>query len=125
MTAAGEKVDNRTLIIEECKKHFNEPVLMHTKLGRLIGFGEDWDDYYYIVMHMGGEVVWYSAVGGFYALDRLKGQEHVKAYNGEEWDDFFRLDNMLNLNNCPKADVMRMECIEDTRLINREKEKEA
>src|SRR5258706_267255 len=38
-----------------------------------------------------------------YNLDAaIKELNYVKSYSGEDWDDFFRLDNTLALNGCPK-----------------------
>lgn len=99
-------IDNRTLILDEVIEHFNEPVLAYDNLVRLIGFGEDESDYYYICVHVGGETVWYTAVGGMFYLNRLKGQGFVTNIDGKEWDDFLRLDSFLSLNSAPKVDEM-------------------
>jgi hypothetical protein len=105
---AMEKVMNMD-VEAEFKAHFNEPVLIMDRLGRVIGYGEDEQDCYMIVMYMGGKIVWNTAVGGYVFLDRLKGQEYVKATNGEEWDDFVRLNNILELNGAPKQKEWRKE----------------
>jgi len=38
------------------------------KLSRLIGFGDDGRDFYYITKRIDGKVAWYSMVGGFTSL---------------------------------------------------------
>lgn len=87
----------------EVLKHFNEPVLSVRELCRLIGYGETGVDCYYICRKIGdGMIFWHSCVGGMYWLDRLKGQRYIKSTSGEDWDDFVRLDNVLELNGCPK-----------------------
>lgn len=91
-----------------CLEHFNEPVLLGFDLARLIGYGEDADDCYLIVKYPHRGVVWHTAVGGYTFLSRLKGQNFVipnhPSFEGEVWDDFIRLDNMLALNNVPKEE---------------------
>ena len=89
-------------LLEMCKAHFNEPMLTDKGLGRCIGYGEDESDCYIIIKNQLGRVYWQTCVGGYYWLDRLKGQQYVKSTQGEDWDDFFRLDNSLALNGCPK-----------------------
>lgn len=95
----------RETAIGSILQHFNEPVLFGSTLARLVGFGEDEDDFYYICIEIGGRVVWYSMAAGFISLTRLKGQDLVISHNGEEWDDFHRLDKLLSYNGAPKADA--------------------
>ena len=83
-------------ILEMCRQHFNEPIIVGSEVVRLIGYGETAVDCYLICSGMSQRgVFWNSAVGGYIFLDRLKGQGHVKSVEGEDWDDFFRLDNLL------------------------------
>jgi hypothetical protein len=98
-------------ILEEFKKHFNEPVLTHNGVARLIGYGEDDHDCYLLLRYSIGYpyntdvngYVWHTAVGGYYWLNRLKDQNLViSRENHEHWDDLYRLDNMLELNGAPK-----------------------
>lgn len=96
-------------IREEFEKHFNEPVLVMDRLARVIGYGEDEMDCYLIVQFLGGAVIWHTAVGGYYWLDRLKGQQYVKAHNGEDWDDLVRLDGDLTRGGAPKRDTFMVE----------------
>lgn len=99
-----------------CLDHFNEPVLMMFELARLIGFGDDGDDYYLIVKypkHPSGKIVWHTAVGGYIFLDKLKDQRltvpsHPTFY-GEIWSDLSRLDNMLTLNGVPREEKFIVE----------------
>lgn len=101
------KGKNMNDIQQMCFDHFNEPVLMSFELARLIGYGADADDCYLIVKYPRRGRVWHTAVGGYMFLDRLKGQNLVNpkypSYEGEVWDDFNRLDNMLKVNGVPKA----------------------
>lgn len=91
------------------RAHFNEPVIVGHEVARCIGYGEDAIDCYIIVQYAGsacasGRVVWHTCVGGYTFLDRLKGQDYVKANNGEDWDDLTRLCSSLSFNGAPKAD---------------------
>ena len=91
-------------IREMCEEHFNEPIICHLEVIRLVGYGETAVDCYLICSSTSREgVFWSSAVGGYIFLDRLKGQGHVKSTEGEDWDDFVRLDNWLELNGAPKV----------------------
>ena len=91
-------------IREMCEQHFNEPIISNEEIVRLIGYGETAVDCYLICSSMSRGVYWNSAVGGYMFLDRLKGQGHVRSTEGEDWDDFVRLDNVLELNGAPKID---------------------
>ena len=84
--------------------HFNEPIICHSEIARLIGYGETGVDCYLIVQRMGGNVMWSTCVGGYIFLDRLAGQDAAA-----EWDDLKRLDNLLALNGAPQAAAMRIE----------------
>jgi hypothetical protein len=95
----------RSTFVDEMRAHFNEPILLSDRLARLVAFGEDDHDYYLVCVYMGGERVWHTAVGGYTYLNRLKGQGYVLSTSGEEWDDLFRLDQMLSLNGAPKAEA--------------------
>lgn len=91
----------------EARKYFNAVVLTASgELGRLIGYGEDDDDCYFIVQHMRPHVtpVWNTCVGGFIPLERLKGQGYVRSTSGEDWDDYYRLNQLLRLNGAPEAE---------------------
>lgn len=104
MTLVDEKPNE---ILEMCRSHFNEPLIVGFDVARLIGYGEDEYDCYLICQHPkypDGETKWHTAVGGYVFLDRLKGQDYVRSTGGEEWDDLYRLDNFLSLNGAPKAD---------------------
>jgi hypothetical protein len=110
-------VDSEELY-EMCRDHFNEPILTDSGLGRVIGYGEDAMDCYIIIKHLGsygvdGKVTWHTCVGGYYWLTALKGQNHVKSTKGEDWDDYFRLDNLLALNGAPKEAVFRLDLRHD------------
>lgn len=93
-------------IQQMCLDHFNEPVLLSFELARLIGYAEDADDCYLIVKYPRKGVVWHTAVGGYIFLDKLKGQGAVvlscPSYEGEVWDDFYRLDNLLEITGVTK-----------------------
>ena len=102
----GEGGRPKTSLEQMCRDHFNEPVLTMFDLGRLVGYAEDDSDCYLIVNYPNGtdrQTVWHTCVSGYTFLRRLKGQELVISYQGERWDDFHRLDNVLELNGCPKV----------------------
>lgn len=84
-----------------CREHFNEPMLCMFEVVRCIGYGETHDDCYIIVREPGypeGNTRWLTCVGGFFFLDRLRGQGYVLSLEGEDWDDLVRLDSVLALN---------------------------
>lgn len=102
-------VIKNTELFHEALAYFNQPVLNWTEVTRLIGYGEDESDCYYIFKGMNGNIRWSSCVGGFIALDRLIGQGHVETEDGDIWDDFVRLDNVLKLNGSPREKEFRLE----------------
>jgi hypothetical protein len=55
----------------------------------------------------------HTMVGGYVYLGCLKGQEHVTSKTGEEWDDFTRLDTMLELNGAGKEQEFLCEIEEE------------
>ena len=87
-----------------CEQHFNEPIICNSEVVRLIGYGETARDCYLICSPMRRDIFWNTAVGGYVFLDRLKGQDYVKSTEGEDWDDLFRLDTLLELNGAPKVE---------------------
>lgn len=98
-------------ILEMCRSHFNEPLIAGSGLARLVGYGEDDMDCYLICRfpeYPNGKTIWHTAVGGYVFLDRLAGQGRTLSWNGDEWDDLLRLDNLLSLNGAPKADEFRI-----------------
>ena len=95
---------NEQSIQEMCRQHFNEPIISNSEVVRLIGYAETAVDCYLICSSMSQGIFWNTAVGGYTFLDRLKGQWYVKSTEGEDWDDFFRLNQMLELNGAPKVD---------------------
>jgi len=100
-------------IYNMCVSHYNEPVLMEGQVARLVGYAEDDDDYYLLVKYPFGSRykernTWHTAVGGYIFLDKLKGQKEVVATTGDIWDDFTRLDSLLELNGAPKTNFFAM-----------------
>lgn len=93
-------------LLEEARKHFNEPILIGFDLCRCIGYAEDDEDCYLIVNVPRRGLVWHTFVGGYTYLSILKGQEQVTSKTGEEWNDFTRLDSLLELNGIPKVKEM-------------------
>ena len=92
-------------LLEEAKKHFNEPILIGFDLGRCVGYAEDNEDCYLIIRYPRPHheiLSWHTFVGGYTYLDILKGQECCKSSTGEDWNDFTRLDSLLELNGAPK-----------------------
>jgi hypothetical protein len=101
-------MDNE-ILCKEFEKHFNEPVLTVRGLGRVIGYGEDEYNCYLIVQYSGGRSVWHTAVGGYFWLTRLRGQDQVTSTDGKIWDDFTRLSDILELNGAPKQEKFLIE----------------
>lgn len=91
-------------IKEMCELHFNEPIIIGFDIVRLIGYGETARDCYLICSSPYNGIFWHTAVGGYTFLNLLTDQGYIKSTEGEDWDDFFRLDNLLELNNAPKVD---------------------
>ena len=91
------------LLHDEAFSHFNEPVLLHLSVGRLIGYAETAVDCYWIVSEPHKEIYWSSCVGGCIYLRALKEQGIVHAHNGEVWTDYSRIDSWLELNGAPKV----------------------
>lgn len=84
------------------RDHFNQPVLCSFELVRLIGYAEDDRDCYFIMKQRGGTTFWQTCVGGYIFLERLKDQDAVLSTGGEHWDDYYRADNLLELNGATK-----------------------
>lgn len=88
----------RESILNMCKQHFNELVLCGTELGRLIGFAEDDDDYYLVVLFPSIEnkkQIWISACTPYVFLDCLKQQ----TYDDNDFTQYDYLNRLLILNN--------------------------
>lgn len=90
-------------LLQEAMAHFNEPILMGFNLCRLIGYSEDDEDCYMIVFDPRRGRYKNTFVGGYTYLDCLKQQGQVRSVSGEDWNDFTRLDSLLELNGAPKA----------------------
>lgn len=91
------------LLYNEAIRHFNEPVLLHLNVVRLIGYAETAVDCYWIVNEPRKGISWSSCVGGLIYLSTLKEQGVVHADNGEIWTDYSRIDSWLELNGAPKV----------------------
>jgi hypothetical protein len=91
-------------LFQEAQRHFNQPILIGFDLCRCIGYGEDDEDCYLIVRDPHQEKLrWCTFVGGYTYLNILKGQDQCKSSTtGEEWNDYTRLDSLLELNGAPK-----------------------
>lgn len=85
-------------------EHFNEIMIIGTEVARIIGYAEDKRDCYLKVQFIHGKTIWHAMVGGYYSLKNLKGQNYIKSSNGEDWDDYCRLDYFLELNEAPKQE---------------------
>lgn len=89
-------------LFEEVKSHFNEPVLLGWDVGRIIGYAES-DDCYMVVEMPRRGTIRHTMVGGYTYLRCLKGQGRVKSNHCDQvWDDYVRLDSLLELNGVPK-----------------------
>lgn len=100
----------------EILSHFNEPMLCCGIVVRCIGYGEDDMDCYVVMrqakpyhIYPHTPIFRHTCVGGYTFLDKLKGQGHVKAYNGEDWDDLTRLDDDLARADAPKEPAPMIE----------------
>tara|TARA_Y100001951_G_C11190447_1_gene211195 strand:- start:308 stop:583 length:276 start_codon:yes stop_codon:yes gene_type:complete len=83
--------------VEKYKHLFNTLVIgvgAHT-IYRLVGFGEDKYDFYYILLDFKGKEEWHTAVGGVVSLLPV--------------DRYDYIDNVFQINHCPKVDVMKVE----------------
>ncbi len=89
--------------------HFNEPMLSGFDLMRVIGYGEDDRDCYLILKGRNGNIVWTTCVGGYVFLNCLKGQDKIISTEGEVWDDFYRIDQLLSYNGAPKEEDFILE----------------
>lgn len=99
---------NRQDLHDSARALFNEPVISGLEIVRLIGYAETDQDCYFIMLSTQGREFWQSCVGGMHPLTKLKGQNYVKAWNGDDWDDLVRLDNVLELNGAPKQSQFKV-----------------
>jgi hypothetical protein len=88
-------------LLQEARDHFNEPILVGFDLCRCVGYAEDDEDCYLIVNVPRRGLVWHTFVGGYTYLTILKSQDKCG-----EWNDFTRLDSLLELNGIPKVKEM-------------------
>lgn len=102
-------------IQQMCQDHFNEPVLMYSFVARLIGWGQDEFDQYLILKCLpktyGGDpvIMRHTAVGGYIWLTNLINQNYVLSSEGEDWDDYYRIDHYLELQGVTKEDTFLIE----------------
>ncbi len=83
-------------VLRELIPRHNEPVIDgFYNLARLIGYAEDDRDCYLILQSKARGRVWHTAVGGYYFLTPLKGQNVLRGSSGEDWNDLWRLDQDL------------------------------
>ena len=76
---------------ESVSPFVNDLCIFDADIVRMIGVWEDDDDFYYVVRRLRGEVVHWSAVGGFISL---------RPYIPEDFYNF--MDNMFESNGCIK-----------------------
>lgn len=94
-------------------KHFNEPVIDFLTVVRLIGWGQDDDDAYYIYSSTHRGIYRSSVVGSFTPLALLgkaytpDGIRHAMADPAR--DDLHQLDQWLALNGAPKVEALLIE----------------
>lgn len=75
-----------------CRLMFNHAgITAMGRVERLIGFGDDGEDFYYIIRGQDGKIIWHSMVGAFVTL---KGKIN-------NWN-YYNIDSVLELNGCPK-----------------------
>ncbi len=86
----------RNIILAECRKMFNDICIVgDTNIGRLIGFHEDENDYYYHILYMKGKTRLHSAVGPCISLKgiypRYKQIDKIFSLNGAfKKNNFYR-----------------------------------
>lgn len=102
------RVSEDNELLKETEAMFNRVVLDGGgTLCRVVGYSEDKYDCYVTCRHMGasygemGRLIHHSYVGGVTSLWRLKGQRYVLSHDGQDWDDYYRLDQLLLLNGAP------------------------
>ncbi len=91
------RAESRWRIIQHCRELFNDiAIIGDTDLGRVVGFGEDPSDYYYIIRTMdpAKQEYWASAVGA--GPVSLRGK----------YDRYEHTDNIFSLNRAPKAETL-------------------
>lgn len=77
---------------ESVSPFLNDLCIFGADIVRMIGVSEDDDDFYYVVRRLRGEVVHWSAAGGFISL---------RPYIPEDFYNF--MDNMFEINGCNKV----------------------
>lgn len=94
-------------------KHFNEPVIDHLTVARLIGWGQDDHDAFYIYSSPRRGVYRSSAVGAFIPLTPLKAHDTPDglrhAMEDPARDDFDQVDKWLSLNGAPRVETFILE----------------
>lgn len=98
------QMTHKELLENEARNHFNEIVLCHLSLFRMVGFHEDSMDYYYRLKPVGygRPESLTSCVGGFVVL---KGKI--------DDSDYTRLENLFGLSGCPPESEWTSEIEED------------
>lgn len=87
----------------ECRAMFNHICLVNDcQVKRLIGYGEDEHDCYYIMRDLHGEIVWHTMVG---PCSTLKGV----------YDRYDIMDNKFAINSCPPETAFISEKRDETR----------
>ena len=102
-------MNNREILIKEVEKHFNEIIIdFGLRVGRLVGFAETEEDYYYIISHKNGERSSHTKEGYSY----LSAVSHL-VYLKETISDFDyeRLNRLMEINGAPKENEVILQGI--------------
>lgn len=102
-------MNNREILIKEVEKHFNEIIIdFGLRVGRLVGFAETEEDYYYIISHKNGERNVHSKEGHSYlsaVCDLIYLKETISDF------DYNRLDKLIEINGVPKESELILQGI--------------
>ena len=92
-------------ILLKAREHYNDPVLVYHNLARVIGYAESDEEPLLVVKHINGNVGYHPDLSGLIFLDSLKGKNKKIDTSGYVWDDYKRLDSLLNAMNCNPQDM--------------------
>lgn len=93
----------------DAMEHFNEPVLDGVEVVRLVGWGQDDMDCFFVYIGQRRGLYRSTAVCGFTPLRCLRDQSAVTSRAGEYWDDYTRIESLLSLNGVLKAPAFLLE----------------
>lgn len=102
-------MNNKEIISKEVEKHFNEIIIdFGIRIGRLVGFAETEEDYYYIISHKNGERNSHTKEGHSY-LSAVSDLVYLKDTLSDF--DYERLDRLMEINGAPKENEVILQGI--------------